>query len=326
MPTFGLEEEVFVVEPDKPSLKSLYYLSKLLWSDPKRHYRLTASNFSRGADTKQALMSGVEVATGVHESADSVLEDLKQRRRELAAAAEGLIAPIGHLINLSTPTNVCALQMHVGGVRDLEMTYRNIAYFLPVLTLITINAPYAGGVYAGQSFRMSHGYAIGRLSEDPKNRFQDIIITKRLGTIEIRVLDPVWDLGRIKVLARAVEAIANLEKPMPFNKEKYNEARDAVAANGYVESLKPLYNELSLIADVPEDLIAHTASDEVRDLCEKSGYLTVYTALDNGYRNGVFAPAEVPEAKAKALKSLAGLAGYYVPKLPYVLWKYLKEK
>jgi hypothetical protein len=326
MPTFGLEEEVFVVEPDKPSLKSLYYLSKLLWKDPRRHYRLTASNFSRGPDVKQALMSGVEVATAVHDNAADIMKDLAERRRELAHVSEGLIAPIGHLINLSTPTNVCALQMHVGGVPDIDLTYNNLAYFLPILMLITINAPYAGGVYVGQSFRIGHGYAIGKLKEDPRDRFQDMIISKRLGTVEIRVLDPVWDMKRIETLANAVEAIAHIGRRLPFRRDFYNAIRGRIAAEGYVEELVPLYNELNAISSVPEVMLTRTASDEVKDFCEEHGYLKTYTALDGGYRNGVFELGDVPENKAAAFKSMAGLAGYYVPKLPYVIWKYLKEK
>lgn len=326
MPTFGLEEEVFVVEPEKPSLKSLYYLSKLMWRDPGRHYRLTASNFSRGRDVKQALMGGVEIATGVHDNAGELLDDLEGRRRELAGVSEGLIAPIGHLINLSTPTNVCALQIHVGGVPDIDLAYNNLAYFLPVLTLLTINAPYAGGVYTGQSFRMAHGYAIGKLKEDALDRFQDLIISKRLGTIELRVLDPVWDIKRVETLARAVEAIALINSRLPFERAAYNAIRGRIAAEGYVEELRPLYNELNAVVDVPENMLTRTASDEVKDFCEEHGYLMTYTALDRGYRNGVFEPGNVPENKAAAFKSMAGLAGYYVPKLPYVIWKYLKEK
>ena len=326
MPTLGLEEEVFVVEPEKPSLNSLYYLSKLMWSNPRRHYRLTASNFSRGPDVRQALMSGVEVATGVHTGAADLVDDLAERRRELAAAADGLIAPIGHLIDLSTPSNVCALQLHVGGVPDIEMTYRNIAHFLPVLTLLTVNAPFAGGTYFGQSFRLAHGYSIGRLRPDPYERFQDLIISRRLGTVELRTPDPVWDLRRVRVLANAVEAIARLDRPLPFEREEYKDIRATVATRGYVAKLHPLYNELNAIVDVPEEMLLTTASDEVKRIHDASGTAATYTALDNGYRNGVFEAGPVPEIKATALKSMAGLIGYYVPKLPYVTWKYLKEK
>ncbi len=326
MPTFGLEEEVFVVEPEKPSLKSLYYLSKLLWRNPRRHYRLTASNFSRGPDVKQALMSGVEVATEVHNDPASLVDDLRERRGELASVAEGLIAPIGHLVNLSTPSNVCALQLHVGGVPNIETVYQNLGHFLPILTLITINAPFAGGTYYGQSFRLAHGYSIGPLRPDPTDRFQDMIITKRLGTVELRAFDPCWDLERVRVLARAVAAIAALDKPLAFDRALYNKGRIALAERGFVPELRPLYNELSLIADVPEEMLIRTASDEVKEFCQAHGTVAAYSALDNGYRNGIFAAAPVPENKAALLKSMAGLAGYYVPKLPYVTWKYLKEK
>jgi hypothetical protein len=326
VPTLGLEEEVFVVEPETPSLNSLYYLSKLLWSNPRRHYRLTASNFSRGPDVKQALMSGVEVATEVHDNATGLVQDLTERRRELAAVSDGLVAPIGHLINLSTPSNVCALQLHVGGVPDIEVTYRNLGYFLPILTLITINAPFAGGEYFGQSFRLAHGYSIGKLRPDPYDRFQDLIISRRLGTVELRTPDPVWDLRRIRVLAAAVEAIARLDQPRSFDRERYNAVREAVATRGFVDELRPLYNELSAIADVPEKMLTRTASDEVKDFHDANGTVETYSALDNGYRRGVFEAGPVPERKAALLKSMAGLLGYYVPKLPYVTWKYLKEK
>ena len=30
--------------------------------------------------------------------------------------------------------------------------------------------------------------------------------------------------------------------------------------------------------------------------------------------------------RASAVRAAAGLAGYYVPKAPYVLWKYLAER
>jgi gamma-glutamyl:cysteine ligase YbdK (ATP-grasp superfamily) len=326
MPTFGLEEEVFVVEPERPSLKSLYYLSRLLWRDPRRHYRLTASNFSRGPDMRQALMSGVEVATEVHTDTDSIMEDLATRRSELAGVSEGLIAPIGHLITLSTPTNVCALQIHVGGVNDLEAVYGNIARFLPVLTLITADSPFAGGEYFGQSFRMAHGYAIGALKEDRRDRFQDLIITKRLGTIEVRVPDPVWDLNRVKTLMGAIEAIAGIGRALPFERNDYNSLRAGVAKRGFTEELEPLYSQLGDFADIPREMLENTASDEIKESYAKNGLAATYSALDNGYRNGRFEAGEIPANKAAVLKSMAGMAGYYVPKLPYVLWKYLKEK
>lgn len=324
MATFGIEEEVFVVEPDKPSLTSLYYLSKLLWSDPSFNYKGTASNFARGKDLAQGLMSGVEVSTDVQGNAADAIEDLKGRRADLARVSEGLIVPIGHLIDFEAPTNVCALQFHVG-TEHLERAYDNLTHFLPLLVLITINAPYAGRKYYGQSYRIGESFAIGPIVKDKKERFQDIIVTKRLGTIELRVFDPVWDIKRVEVLAGAIEAIVALKKHLKPEVERYNKMRRLIAVEGFQRELEPLHNELNAIADIPKDMLTITASDWLKEMYEDVGMLATYSAIDNGYRNGMFESRKIPASKAKALKAAAGVAGYYLPKLPYVVWKYLKE-
>lgn len=326
MATFGLEEEVFVVDPEKPSLKSLYYLSKLLWRDPRFNYYNTASNFSRGKDMIHGLMSGIEVATGIHSDAKAMVGELKSRRRELdGVVTDGLIVPIGHLINMVTPTNVCALQFHIGGVKDQTKVYDNLLHFLPVLVLLTINAPYAGRKYFGQSFRMAESFAIGPILPDRTERFQDIIVSKRLKTIEIRVFDPVWDIRRVETLAKAIEEIVALKQKLKPEISKYNVFRSRIAKYGLLNELKPLYNELKSVTDVPEDMLVKTASDEVKQKYEDIGLLATYSSMDNGYRTGVFEHRTIPESRSPALKAAAGLAGYYVPKLPYIVYKYLRE-
>jgi gamma-glutamyl:cysteine ligase YbdK (ATP-grasp superfamily) len=326
MPTFGLEEEVFVVEPAAPSLNSLYYLARLMWRDPSRNIPRTASNFARGADLSRGLMSAVEVSTDVQPDAASLLDDLRARRAELASVADGLVVPLGHLLDFDTPTNVAALQIHVGGLADRDAAYDNLAHFLPLLALLTADSPAANGERFGQSYRMARGFATGPLGDDPTVRFQDLIVSKRLGTIEVRVLDPTWDLGRIGVLARAIEAIVSLPQRLDARRDWYNAHRLRIATEGYIDELRPLYAELAQVADVPESLLERTAADEVWDLFAREGLVPTYSAIDNGYRSGIFEPCEVPAMKASALRSVLGFAGYYVPKLPYTTWKYLKEK
>jgi hypothetical protein len=51
-----------------------------------------------------------------------------------------------------------------------------------------------------------------------------------------------------------------------------------------------------------------------------------YSALDNGWRNGRFEARETPRMHPVLVRSILGVAGYYLPKFPYVTWKYLKEK
>ena len=79
MALFGLEEEVFIIDAEKPTLLSLYYLAKLLKKDPRYYYFHTASNFARGKDIKECLMGGVEIATGIHDNTSDLIKDLAQR-------------------------------------------------------------------------------------------------------------------------------------------------------------------------------------------------------------------------------------------------------
>ncbi len=325
--TLGVEEEVFVCEPEGPSANSLYYLARLMWSDPARNYARTASNFARGADVREGLMSCVEVSTGIHDSTEALMEDLAARRRALGVVADGLVVPIGALLDRETPTNVAALQVHVGvqgAVRDVA--YANLAYFLPLLALVCANSPGAGARRFGQSYRQARGFATGPLGPDPTARFQDLIVSKRLGTIELRVPDPVWDLRRVRALAEAVAAIAALPKPLPYDRARYNGLRALVATEGYVDALRPLYEELGRVCPLDEALLERTAADETWEVFEALGLLPAYSALDNGWRTGTFAPRDVPAYRARAWRSALGWAGYYVPKLPYVTWKWLRER
>lgn len=325
--TLGLEEEVFVCEPESPSLASLSYLARLTWSDPRRHYARTASNFARGADLPQGLMSCVEISTTVHDDPDELVDDIAARRVELGRAigSRGLVVPLGHLIQNDAPTNVAALQFHVG-TPDRERAYRNLGYALPLLALLSADSPGARGARFGQSYRMARGFAVGPLGEDPTSRFQDLIVSKRLGTIEVRVLDPVWDLARVRTLARAVRDIASLESDLPFDRGAYNALRDRVAREGWIAELEPIHERVSQVADVPRAMMTRTAADEVWDLYQRVGLVPTYSALDSAWRGGPFEPRDVPPMRASALRAAAGLAGYYVPKFPYVTWKYLKEK
>ncbi len=324
MPTYGIEEEVFITESERPSFQSLYYLSKLLWRNPFFYYTHSASNFARGSDAKQGIMSGVEVATGLNNNVDDAINDLNERRKDLISVSEGLIVPLGHLINFDAPTNTCAFQIHIGEV-DNDSTYKKLVYFLPLLTLLAANSPFVNGSYFGQSYRMSTSYAIGHLRPDPLYRFQDIIITRRLGTIEIRIFDPIWDLNRIKILLKIIDSIVVSGSIFKYDVDRYNCLRDKVVKYGYVSELDSILDDLNKVCDAPKELFVRTPSDEVKDFYQVNGLLKTYSALDNGYRNGEFKEREIPEFKYNFLKTIGGFGGYYIPKLPYITWKYWRE-
>jgi len=324
MITFGIEEEVFVVEPEKPSLQSLYYLARLFWKNPSHYYKGSSSNFARGRDIRKGLMSGVEITTGIHDNTISLMDDFKERRKELSEVCEGLIVPMGHLITHNTPTNICAFQVHIGGTTN-KKTYNNLAYFLPLLFLLTASSPLVEGKRYGHSYRLAKGYAIGTPEKEPTYRFQDIIFSKRLGTIEVKIFDPWWDLARIRIIVEALEKIIKIEEEMPFDIKEYKSLREEVAQKGYTENLKKLHERLSKHYPISSSYFKKTPADEVAELYEKEGLLATYSALDNAYRGGEFKPKKIKKIKKNIGKISAGIFGYYIPRLPYRAWKYWRD-
>jgi gamma-glutamyl:cysteine ligase YbdK (ATP-grasp superfamily) len=264
--TLGLEEEVFITTPTRPALDALYALAKLLWRNPCDYYKHTASNFARGRDARQCLMSSVEIATRPHTDIDALLEELRTHRAALAdAAGDAYIVPVGHLFDLDAPTNTAGLHIHIGAPPERRQTvYANLAYFLPLLILLSASSPYAGGRYFGQSYRAAASFAIGALRDDPYYRFQDLILARRLGTIEIRACDPIWDLARLRVLLEAVQAIAQLPTARPIDRARYAALRHQAACVGYTPDLQALHRELSTVYAIPEALLETTIADELR--------------------------------------------------------------
>ena len=326
MPIFGIEEEVFITEPERPTLRSFYYLSKLLAKDPAFYYTHSAHNFARGADVKQGVMSGVEISTVTSEDVEALVDDLGKRRTDLASVTSGLIVPMGHLLQYDAPTNTCAIHVHISGVEDKLRLYGNLVHFLPVLPVFTMNSPMAASEYFGQSYRMAKSWAIGAIKPDWKIRFQDTILSKRLGTVELRLFDPCWDLGRIRWLLRAIKAVADLDTTLDPGIDRYNALRDNICRSGLVDEAAPLVEELRSLVDFPMELLEHTASDELRAMYDSEGLVGAYSALDNGYRNGVFEPQEVSaKQQSGTAAGLVGFVGYFVPRLPYYAWKGLVE-
>lgn len=326
MPTFGIEEEVFITEPERPTFRSFYYLARLLAKDPGYYYTHSAHNFARGQDLKQGWVSGVEISTGIHEDVDELIADFGRRRADLCSVASGLIVPMGHLINFNTSTNTCAIHVHIGGVADNHRLYGNLIHFLPILPLFTVNSPFCDGEYIGQSYRMAISWAIGAIKDDWTIRFQDIILSKRLGTVELRACDPCWDLNRVKYLLRAIKAIAGLDESLAPNIERYNGLRGRMCREGLLDETADLVLELQSIVDFPIELLTHTASDELAEVYKSEGLIGAYSALDNGYRNGCFEPREVSQQQGNdILSGTIGFLGYFIPRIPYYAWKGIKE-
>ena len=326
MTVYGIEEEVFVTEPERPTLKSFYYLARLLAKNPRFYYTHSAHNFARGSDVKQGVMGGVEISAAMSEDVDELANDLARRRADLSSVATGLIVPVGHLLDYETPTNTCAVHIHISGVADVRQLYGNLIHFLPILPLFTINSPMAGSKYFGKSYRMARSWAIGPIQGDWKMRFQDIIFSRRLGTIELRACDPCWDMNRIRWLLRAVDVISKLDVALDPGIHRYNAMRENICLHGLLDENADLVAELRALIDFPIELIQKSPSDELYNIYKQHGLVGAYSALDNGYRNGVFEPVPIESRqRASYLKGALGFVGYFVPRLPYYAWKGLKE-
>lgn len=325
--TYGIEEEVFILQREKPSLESLYYLASLLWKDGYFNYFHTAHNFSHLSDLSSGLMGGVEVSTEICYDVDSLLEALIARRRQLADVSSGLIVPVGHLFDGNSPTRTCGMHIHVGNLADMDRAYHNLAHFLPLLLLITASSPCVDGTYFGSSYRIHSCPFIGPLTGDRWYRFQDIILSRRLKTLEVRVFDPVWDISRIRKLMEIVQTIVELpeKEEMQFDFSFYGLARREAATVGYGEFTGRLFNQLREFCDVSEDLFKMTPSDMMHDYYRENGQQATFSALDNAYRSGVFEPANSDGNRPSAVKIAAGIVGYFVPKLPYTFWKTCRE-
>lgn len=323
--TYGIEEEVFIVQGRRPSLESLYYLASLLRSGGYFNYFHTAFNFSRLSDLNTGLMGGVEVSTEVCRDIDSLMKALLRRRRELADVSSGMIIPVGHLFDEDCPTKTCGMHIHVGGLADIKRAYRNLANFLPLLSLLTANSPYMGGEYFGCSYRIHSCPFIGPLTHDPWYRFQDIIVSRRLKTLELRIFDPVWDIFRIRKLLEVVEEIIGIEEDIRFDASLYVSARTEAATSGYGRFTGELFDQLKQFCDIGEDLFELTPSDMVKDFYGENGREATFSALDNAYRNGVFEPVDHREQEPSIAKIGIGFIGYFLPRLPYSVWKAWRE-
>lgn len=325
--TLGLEEEVFLLERGRlaPTLQSLDAMRRLLWSNPKRYMVRSASNFARGEDQKECFMGSVEVSTDVHPDARSACDDLLQRRKEFARAARGArVVPVGSLFTLNSPSNTSGFHIHVGVPhRERERVFENLAYFLPVLAVASASSPYVAGKFYGLSYRIAEPHALGPLLEDREYRFQDIIITKRLGTIEARLLDPMPEMSRVREVVAAAEAIARFEGRMPFSREEYNGARPEWAKEGLNSWIRKRWEGLQEVYSLPIGLLEEPFSKRLADLVRRSGPLRAYEEADRVWRAGT--GIHHPMRKHSRFRVVSGVAGFYAVRLPYMAYKGIKE-
>lgn len=331
--TFGLEEEVFVLyghsgQPRRTHLGSLWPMGGLLWQDPKRNWGGTATNFRRGAAARREVMSSVEVSTRVEYGAATLFAAALSRRAELSRSfTGGQLVALGSLPG-SDRYHTAGLHIHIGvAPHERDRVYGNLAYFLPVLAWASASSPYfAGGSPGGPLSRVASSFALGELGPDPYERFQDLIITRRLGTIELRLLDPVPDPDRLWAVLRAVEGIARLPGTLPWSREDYNDLRrELLHAPG--PALRERAAELEWRVGFDPAWTAHTEADRVRSHTDLFGWASTCAHLDGLWRSGEWQDLGTPTTPPPWWQGPAGFARYYLPRLPAIARKaYVENK
>jgi hypothetical protein len=270
-------------------------------------------------------MGSIEVATRVHADINSLLDDLAARRAALAKAAAGArIVPTGALFTLRSPSNTASTHIHVGVPScERDRVYRNLAVFAPLFALAAANSPYAGGKRFGLSYRLAQPSLIGPLRPDPEYRFQDLIISKRLGTIELRLCDPMPELPRLRAVLEAIRAVAAWQGTAKFSREEYNRERESWTLHGATEYIQEKLREIEQIHSFDPSLIETPLSARIGDLADTHGIEAAYSELDRIWREPTGVPAHPPGTSA--WRVLSGLLGYYALRVPWIAWKGYKE-
>ena len=326
--SFGLEEEVFVLygqtgQAHRTHLGSLWPMGRLLWQDPARNWGGTATNFRRGVAARQGVMSSVEVSTRVEYGAATLFTAALSRRSELSRTfAGGQLVALGSLPG-SDRYHTAGLHIHIGlPDQDRDRVYGNLAYFLPVLAWASASSPYFGNGEAGSGplSRVASSFALGELGADPYDRFQDLIITRRLGTIELRVLDPVPDPDRLWAILKAVEGVARLPDRLPWSRLEYNELRRELLSSPGL-ALRERARELEWRVGFELLWTRHTEADRVRSHTEQCGWASTCAHLDGLWRSGVWQDLGTPNTPPPWWHGPAGFARYYLPRLPAIARK-----
>lgn len=297
------------------------YLRQFVGTNRKDNLNHSASNFAKGSDRKECFMGSIELSTGKHDTSESLITDLIERRTAFAKAMHSaLVIPTGALFHLSSPTNTACSHIHVGvPAAERLRVYENLCTLAPLLAVFAANSPYAGGKNFGLSYRMAQEGLLGSLKPDPEYRFQDVIISKRLGTIEMRIFDPIPELSRLRIVLDSIKQIAEWQGSLPLDRNRYNADRPAWLRSPAAPCLQELHPIADQVGLSIEKLEEESLSCQIGRLADSDGIDAAYAQLDKLWREPTFTSAH--PRPYSAAKMIRGMVGYYIPKLPLIAYK-----
>jgi gamma-glutamyl:cysteine ligase YbdK (ATP-grasp superfamily) len=321
---FGIEEEIFLIDKEKgkPAVDSLYPLYTLFRKNPAFYYFHTAVNLARSREFFDFFVASVEISTPAVSSVEGVVGELALIRKELVQNCPQKVACVGMLPQYTANKSLVAgLHLHLSGEFDLEKTRLKLAHYLPALLLLTANSPSLENEYL--SNRILLNPFAGSLVSNAYERFQDIIVSRRLKTLEIRIFDPCPDLERYYLLLEAVKRIIELNEEPLFEPDRYVFLRRQAACYGMkAPAVRDLVYELTEKIGFKVFYFETPPAIRTKELLEKHGVEKAFDYLDSLYRDGVQFDGNLPP---KSLRALIGFFGYYLPKMPYITYKFLKE-
>lgn len=319
---YGIEEEVFLIDEERPAIDSLYPLFSLVKKNPAFYYLHTAVNLARGKDVLNFFVASVEISTGICSSPEEAIESLRVIRKEFSQSCPQKIACVGMLPQYAdNPSLVAGLHLHLSGDFDLEEARLKIAYYLPALLLLTANSPSLTNPYL--SNRILKNPFAGTIVMNGYERFQDVIISRRLQTLEVRIFDPCPDLERYKLLLDYISRIVVSPGSKNLNLKEYALLREEACKHGVnSKKVKELVAEFCEEFDADFGLFATPPALKTSIIFKEKGLKEAFEILDGDYREGViYSGANLP----KTLRAAIGFLGYYLPKMPYTTYKFLKE-
>lgn len=246
--SLGLEEELFVVDPDE---------GRLLNAGAEVIERL--GELDRGAVKNELHRSQIELITGVCTSVEEAVAELCDLRAKVLATGVGLIASGTHptaregdseitdkpryerihdWLGDAGATPVCALHIHVGmpDAATAIRVFNGLRRYLPLLEALAANSPFRHGRDSGlassreltlrswpragvpRAMRDFDDFVrstelLTRVAEVPDYTFHwwKLRPHPRLGTVEIRALDTQASPEHTAALAAAVHALARHE-------------------------------------------------------------------------------------------------------------------
>jgi len=257
---------------------------------------------------KQLFKAGfpiIEVKTSPHRDVDCVLKEVKYHRgilTDMVKEEHLMIVPSG-LHPAYSPENdshllCCAIHVHVSEY-PLEKAFFALAGHVPELVALTANSPFPNGKVCGKTMRTLYSYAIGGPSHFYK-RASDVIINRKLRTVELRVCDSqiVSDdiFKLVHLILGILDSHCKLEKRGKKPRQCLTEKRFLAAIYGktaVINELKDLYdevlpslNEFGTAKIVSEYFINEFSSADFQiNIAEKYGISSVVESLWTSFRD-----------------------------------------